>query len=308
MKKHLIFLLLIICILFLGMNNSNSSQLKKYKVIISKGDVFKKNDNGLKKITTGNIITPNDSIIADGDYYLLLKGFSGDFIELNNPGRFVLKNIPGENRFVDTAFIEGYLNYIVNAIKESDDEIKGFVAGKEKDIPGDKQVDIFFPRTTKVIDQTLHFFWKSNSSISNYIFRLKSEDNTIILSKMVSDTTFTLDASKYDLLTNVCYFWDIYDFKNPSTCSESYCIFYLSQDEIKQIGKDMNRFKNCSGKPEGPLRLLMFANYYEKKGLMLNAFKYYSVVLQKYPDVPEFKKLYNLFLMKNGVINKYFYK
>ncbi len=92
---------------------------KVFKVLIVDGNIeVIRNSNETVKIYPGHELFSKDTILAVGDIYLCLYHKAGVVYEINQPGKYSVRQIEATFEVTENNFVSKYVDFLVDAIKE----------------------------------------------------------------------------------------------------------------------------------------------------------------------------------------------
>ncbi len=159
-----------------------------------------------------------------------------------------------------------------------------------------KLIQVKLPRSTYVIDKEIEFSWYDRQGAGVYELRIVDNNDKVIYSKKLHNTSVVLNLDEAGLGKGATYFWYVVD---GDYHSNQYS-FQRMADKDAEAVEDMVR--DIDLEEMSSLDKMALASYYEDRNIVNRAVKIYDDVLKEYPDSPEFRKLYSRYLIRIGLI------
>lgn len=267
-----------------------------FTVLISKGDISKVEKNKNEKLNIDSKLDKNDIIIAEGDVYLCLVTKDGAFIEINKPGKYLINDLKEKVIKVDSNILVSYIDFLKESLNQKTKKTSSYIGGRERGY-SNTEIEALMPKTTKIFHNDLSLSWNKNSIVKDYILTIKDENNNIILTKQLSDTTYKFDISELNWERNKCYYWNVSDAKSTVSESESYCIYYVSEEDVALIKEKVKKYSDSE---LSIFESLIVAKFFESNGFIYDANNWYYKTYWNNKDIKELENLYYNFLIINS--------
>ncbi|MBN4066180.1 hypothetical protein JYT51_02500 [Candidatus Amoebophilus asiaticus] len=307
--KVLSTLLLLLCF---SITYSNPSEV--FKVLAATGDVqIQKSGSNAEweTIASGTKLFSDDKLKISGLSYVGLIHSSGKTMELKKAGTYKVSDLAQNITPGSEGVSQKFVDYMINAIAKVDDpsnlsNYQGYmtVTGSVERSLVSKDVKVFMPKATNVMNQEVTFIWYDVKNMDKYIFNLMDRYARPIFEKELADTSITIDLSQFNLDPENCYFWNVYCKKEPKIRSDEFCLVMLSEDSKNSVKETLQKLTSELGDNESALNKVVIASFYEQNNLVNEANNYYEDAIEKAPQVDDYKKAYALFLIKMRLFDK----
>ncbi|MFC2111380.1 hypothetical protein ACFLQ5_02900 [Bacteroidota bacterium] len=284
-----------------------NAQADLFKVIASKGGLVKSSDNWSTLISGKKILANSQIKVLKGGYVSLLHK-SGKSIELKNEGEYDANKLAANINTKQQTYSQKYASYVMTGMSgkkgsnQSMDDTGSVTRGKDKKKVGiPNSIRLFASSETNVDSKAANVIkWTELKDVNSYKVQITDLINTVLYEKVVitnsisfNDVNTNLKAGKkYILLVSVENNKDF----TPAKCT----LKVLSEFETASINDELNNLKNELDS-ESAIDNLIFAAFYEEKGLFLDAFKHYEKALKLAPNVRDYKKAYDDFTIRIGM-------
>lgn len=300
--------------------SSASSQQPNFKVLAIKGEIkFSSGDRGnWETLTIKSPLFEKDRIKLGENNYLGLVHSSGKTTELKKSGTYKIADLNKSLSKKDISISKKLTSYLINEIGSSEDIMKGDSYQKHMSTTGavergldmgsnaentegffsEVSLKIVSPRKSNIRPGEIILKWQPLKDAKNYKFTLFDRFDREILSKVIEDTSAKLNTNELNLDKDVYYFWSISLPENPTVKSDDCAFAILEDGKLEQIEKDFQALKSETGAEPSPLNNIIYAAFFEERGLYFEALEYYEGAILNDPEVPEFKKLLTIFRHK----------
>jgi hypothetical protein len=289
-----------------------------FSVLATQGNVKvrKHNTDKWEKLSAGMKLAPGDIVNISVGSYLGLANKNGRTLELKRPGEFLASqlynSVPDKKSSISsrfTGYVIDQLNQSSNLFSSEDyrSDMKSTGATERSVDPysysasQDYKIKSFFPARTSLISPALNLSWFRLPGVSNYTLIVTDRYDRPVFSKTVSDTSVTLAPAEINLSRGDYYFWHVASSLDSNERSANFCFMIYPEDKIKSIRDSLNILSNEIGDVNTAVCQIILAMFFEENGLINDAGKAYREAISREPSVDDFRKLYALFLKKNGI-------
>lgn len=312
----------------------------EFKVIAVKGNAqYKKSGRGSwLKITTGSKFYNKDKLLLKGDAYLGMVHKTGRTYELTKPATYKVSTLSKKVSAKQSDVNKRMADYVFDEMSDVDDLLAqddyhddmGTLGSVERAVGGDVDIlgkaadlaganqetknglsyfsDVFassdeflnsrIPRNSYLIDSDLELSWYSLEGNPTYKIIIKNRFDKNVFEKKTKDTVLKLDMAKIGLMKDSCYWWHI---STPEARSSDYCILWLSEENGKDVYREVNSLNNIIGQRPGALDYLIMAKFYDEQNIVNRAFECYEKAVAASHGVDNYKKMFAKFLKRKGL-------
>ena len=306
-------------ILFLVLISQNlAGQDYAFRVLAARGDNFLNSIDASSKLYAGSILTSHDELVTTVGSYVGLVHDSGHTLELTKPGKYSIAELYEEVKLKEN-LAKWHLNALWDKVFESLIAAKksrtgnlGLVVQPIGVNSGKLQAVSLSPqRLNPVYNIKTEIVWigGSKSTSSRYVVNVMDLYDHVLISETVSQSKFTLDFSDDQLdggnliSGKEIISFSVHSADNGGISSWRYGLTRLTGKTAEKVKTEVQFFEDAVY-PSTLLDQLVFATYYEEKGLLQDALTTYEGLIQKAPDVKDFTLLYNAFIRRNLEKNK----
>lgn len=286
----------IILILFLGANTVNAQDYV-FRVMLNKGDNQYGTSGNWEDIVPGTKLQEEHSIKVGEGSYIGLVHSSGATIELKEAGEYSVTDLDKKVSGGNSSLIQKYAKYIMDNISDEEHHRLSATGAVER---GLFDIDVYLLNYSEYYSDTLIFDWDDKSDVQGYKVKLNDKFDEKILEKETQSSQMMVDFSqpklKYEELV-VVYITVIGD-ENPKPVG--YGIKPMQRDEYAHIKGEFESLKEEVDESTS-IGNLVLAGFFEQNSLFPDAVTYYLKAIELSPDVDEYKKVYNDFLLRNGL-------
>jgi len=299
MKKIITYVLSFIMLFAM---ESVSGQGYTFKVLANKG-ANKTIKSGSKKETplkTGAILANGDMLVTSAGTYVGLMHRSGKTIEIRKAGTFAVTDLEKEVKTGSSSVASRYGNWVLSKLedkKSGNYRSRLKATGAVSRAIGDGSLDVMIPEGSKIIGDKMAIVWEEESKETTWVVTIRNLYDDVIFEKETNQTKILVDLSVDDLADAEIYLITVKDKNSPNSISHQKDIERVTEGELLA---SVNAFK-AEVAEDSPLSKLIYASFYEENGLLLDAMTKYEEAIAMSPDVPDFREIYDLFLLMNGL-------
>jgi hypothetical protein len=271
-------------------------QVYVFMVCGSRGENAVKTNGEWKLLKNMSTIDKFDEIKTVGDHcYLGLLHSSGRSITIRQAGNFraedLLKKINTGNDIVATKYAD-FVYTKMTTVEHKPADVKQRA--------GDEEIRLLIPSSGEFLGPEEIIRWTPIKGANKYRVIVKNLTDDL-LKEFISDSSFlkiNFNDEKLKDEDDLVISIELKD--NPSVHSDTYAIISLEDEKAKNISLTFSQIKKDIGE-ETSLNYLVFASFFEKNNLMIDASTCYQRAIELTPDIPDFKEMYNQFLQRNGL-------
>lgn len=294
-----------IALALLFMAETTLAQGYTFRVLANKGTNKVKKSSGQEvTLKTGATLNAGDQLVASEGAYIGLMHKTGRTIEVRKAGTMAVSDLEKKVQTGNTTVASRYAKFVND--KMSDSGGSGNVYSRQKATGavsrkvGDGSLDIFLPDQLEVLSETVIINWEEETESETYIVTVKNILDEVIFETETNNTSIKLDFSSEAMQKDEgagLYIFSVRDKNNEDIASKNVGIKRTIEDE--SLVADFESLK--SEVPEdSPLSKLIYASFFEEKGLILDASTKYQEAIDMAPEVQDFQELYDNFLIVNG--------
>jgi hypothetical protein len=273
------------------------SQVYVFMVCGSRGENAVKTNGEWKLLKNMSTIDKFDEIKTVGDHcYLGLLHSSGRSITIRQAGSFSAADLLKKINTGKTVVATKYADFVYT--KMTTPERK---PADVKQRAGDEDIKILIPSSGEFLGSDEIIRWTPVKGANKYRVIIKTMTDDIVM-QFTSDSSFSKInfndeklKDQEDLIISV----ELLD--NPSVTSDTYAIIRLKDEKARNISQDFSEIKKDIGE-ESSLNYLIFASFFEKNNLLIDAATCYQMAINLTPDIPDFREMYHQFLFRNGLL------
>ena len=279
------------------------SQEGEYTVLTKSGDVLLLN-NALEEISNINLgdkLYQDDNIMVKKSGYLVLVNSEMKSLELSTVGIYNISKIDTLFSIKRNSITENITKFILNEMatgKEQYNEMKtlGSVVRVSSEI-----IELANPKYGVIMDSLYNFSWYPLPKDSSYIIRIFNENGSTIFMNELSDTTFRINLTEFNLQYGQEYFWTVLTRESIDRKIDSACFKLMSPSDAVKVYKDIENIEVDFNKQETPLKNYIIAKYLISKELYETALKYMNKSISILPESEFYWSSYIQLLMDIGL-------
>jgi len=299
MRKIISYTLSFIMLLAVG---HASGQGYTFKVLANKGanKVIKSGSKQETALKTGATLGTGDMLVTSAGTYVGLMHKSGKTIEIRKVGTFAVTDLEKKVKTGSSSVASRYGNWVLSKLedkKSGNYRSRLKATGAVSRAIGDGSIDVMIPEGSKIIGDKMAIVWEEESKETTWVVTIRNLYDDVIFEKETKQTKILVDLSVDDLADAEIYLITVKDKNNPNSISHQKDIERVTDGELLAL---VNAFK-AEVADDSPLSKLIYASFYEENGLLLDAMTKYEEAIAMSPDVPDFKEIYDLFLLMNGL-------
>ncbi len=275
-----------------------------FKVLATKGSPQYKDAGQWKPLTNGVKLQAGSQIKVNSSGYVGLIHVTGKTMQVKTPGSHNVDQLSAKISGGGEGFTSQYVNYMADKVSGTGTantryDVTGSVHRGDDDATG---IWLVASRDFSVRTQPTDLVWNAESEEGTvYEVLLTDLGEQPLYRKETNQTSASIDLSKVDfsqVMGGVCLL--SVNAKTGGYTSGRYKVHVLRGDEAKQLDGDLAKMGEELD-AESALDQLVYASYYEDKGLVLDAMNSYRNAMEMEPEVDFFRDAYKNFLYRNGI-------
>lgn len=284
-----------------------NAQTDLFKVMASKGGLVKSSGDWSTLVSGKKIFSGSQIKVLKGGYVSLLHK-SGKSVELKNEGVYNTDELASGINTTQKNYSQKYASYVIagmSGIKgsnESLDDTGSVTRGNDKKKVGiPNTISLFSSSETNVDPNAANVIsWTQLKDVMAYKVKITDLTNKVLFEKVVTTNSISFKEISIDLKSGEKYIF-IVSVENNTEYSPANCTLnILSQTETASINDELNNLKKELDS-ESAIDNIIFAAFYEEKGLFLDAFTHYEKALKLAPGVRDYKKAFDEFTVRIGM-------
>lgn len=279
------------------------SQEAVFSVILNKGDNFLSSQNEKSSIRLGAKLMSSDYIqIEPNGYVALVHEQSGASVELAKEGIYKISQLESKLRLQPTTVLAKYGKFLMKKLNPDDEGNQNLnVTGAvERGDIGLLKVDL--PKVNDLYGNRVFITWNQADDIQDYVVTIKDKLDEMIVQRSVKGTSMVMDLDEPRLRDEKMIIFSVHAQNNEDLRSPDFGIKRLDDKSSQLIGNELANLKMVANS-EKVVDHLLIASFFEENQLIADAITYYHVARSISPDADGFNKLYENFLLRNGLRN-----
>lgn len=300
-----------IIILVLGMFvQVADAQDYAFRVLASKGqNMVKGSGSDWNILKTGAKLNKGEEVKLADNAYLGLVHSSGKTMELKEASTYDISKLSSEMGTSSRNIASKYADFVMS--KMSPEQIEenrrkyASVTGAAERGTEDASIDIYMPQSVAVLNNQAIIRWEQIKENAVYIVNLKNLFEEKILVAETSDPYYTIDFDNEQIKSAIVENLIIVSVSlkdDESIASKNAAIELMTEEDAKMYKVELSGLEANIGS-ESSINNLILAEFYEEKGLVLDAITSYEHAVKLSPDVEYFQEAYDEFLIRNRLKN-----
>ncbi|TAL68582.1 MAG: hypothetical protein EPN82_09900 [Bacteroidetes bacterium] len=259
------------------------------------------------ELKTGDQLKHSDLISLKDNSYLGLVHASGKTMELKQAGEYKISKLADDLNENTASMLPNLLEVIfgkktnLKDILESKQSKKVYSKGAIERGIELEQISVLSPKKIILISEDVNLLWGKLQSDDKYEIKVTDRFNKIIFSKIIPDTSISINQKLINLEKDQYYFWRINLLANPEIRSDEGYFLFLSDKRIAEIKNNVELMKKELGGRETSVSKILLAYYYENNLLVNEAEKEFREAIELSPDVIDYKDLYDAFKLRMNI-------
>ncbi len=294
-------------VLMLGMLVQGAfAQDYAFRVLASKGQNMVKGTSAeWNTLKTGAKLNKGDEVKLADNGYLGLVHSSGKTMELKEASTYDIAKLSSELGTGSQNIASKYADFVMSKMtpekKEENRRKYASVTGAAERGASDASIDIYMPQSVAVLNNVAIIRWESIKENAVYTVSLKNLFEEKILVAETSAPFYTIDFNNEQIKNAIVENLVIVSVSlkdDASIVSKNAAIELMTEEDSKEYKVELSGLEANIGS-ETSINNLILAEFYEEKGLVLDAITSYENAVKLSPDVEYFQEAYDEFLIRN---------
>ncbi len=279
-----------------------------FRVLANKGtNKVKKSTGQVVSLKTGATLNSGDQLVAGEGAYIGLMHKSGKTIEVRKAGTMAVTELEKKVTTGKTSVASRYAKFVNDKMNEKGTgsyRSRMNATGAVSRAVADGTLNALLRSsdgTVKVVGDNAVIRWESAKEDASYVVIIKNIEATTIFKAETDKTSIELDFTTEELQDDLgvgLYILTVTDKSDESITTGDIGIKRTTDDE--ELNNELENLKSEVAE-DSPLSKLIYASFYEEKGLLLDALTKYEEAIKMAPEVEDFQELYKNFLITNGL-------
>ncbi len=297
----------LIIVLVLGMLVQGAiAQDYAFRVLASKGqNMVKTGSSDWKTLKTGAKLNKGEEVRLAANGYLGLVHSSGKTMELKEASTYDVSKLSTELGSSSQNIASKYADFVMSKMtpekKEENRRKYASVTGAAERGANDALINIYMPQSVAVLNNSAIIRWEAIKENAVYVVNLKNLFEEKILVTETSDPFYTINFDNEKIKSAIVENLIIVSVSlkdDESVSSKNSAIELMNSEDAKTYKIELSGLEENIGS-ETSINNLILAEFYEEKGLVLDAITSYEKAVKLSPDVEYFQEAYNEFLIRN---------
>ncbi len=284
------------------------SQGYAFRVLASKGkNMVKTSGSDWQTLKTGAKLNKGDQVKLEANGYVGLVHASGKTMELKEASTYDIAKLSSELGTGTKNIASKYADFVMSKMtpeqKEQNRKKYASVTGAAERGANDAAINLYMPQSVPVLSKSVVIRWEPIKENAVYVVSLKNLFEEKIMVAETSDPFYTIDFTDNkikDAIVENLIIVNVALKDDASTASKNAAIDLLSGDDAKTYEVELKSLEENIGSATS-INSLILAEFYEEKGLTLDAITSYENAIKMSPDVEYFQEAYDEFLIRNGL-------
>lgn len=301
MEKKILFILLALVISM----GSAMSQGFTFKVLANKGqNKVRKAGGDVVTLKTGALLFENEEILTSDDAYIGLMHKTGKTTEIRGGGSNKVADLISKINTKKTSAASRYAQFIAAKMNEGDNNSLRARTNTTGAVSrgGEGSIDVLLPNSVDVYSDEAIVTWMAPEGAEDgtqYIVTIKNIFDDVIYNEETDKTSVNLNFSEIENESGL-YIFNVKQKDDDEVASGDYGIKKVSAADKPEVAETLTALQSEVA-DESALNKLVLAGFFEENALLLDALTQYEQAIQLSPDVEDFQKLRDDFLVKNGI-------
>lgn len=268
-----------------------------FKVLVNKGKNELKSGDNWQQVKVGASLKKEDELRVSENSYLGLVHISGKALEVKKSGKYKVMDLASQIK--DGASV---LNKYTDFILSSNTGPKNSLNATGAVNRGTGSINVLLPRPelAVVYGNKVTINWEEDKTLKPYVVSFKSMFGDELDKIETADNFTVVDLDDKNFLNEDNILVTVESKANRNKTSSDYTIKRLSKADKDRIKTSFAEISKQTSEPTAVNKLVM-AGFFEQNNLLIDAIPYYQEAIKLAPDVPEYKEMYNDFLIRHGI-------
>ncbi len=279
-----------------------------FRVLASKGqNMVKSASSDWKTLKTGAKLYKGEEVKLDANGYMGLVHASGKTMELKESATYNISKLSADLGSSSQNIASKYADFVMSKMspekKEENRRKYASVTGAVERGSSDASINIYMPQSVSVLNNSTIIRWEPVKENAIYTISLKNLFEEKILVAETSDSFYTIDFDNEEIKSAIVENLIIVNVSlkdDESVSSKNAAIELMTTEDAKTYKVELSGLEANIGS-ESSINNLILAEFYEEKGLVLDAITSYENAVKLSPDVEYFQEAYDEFLIRNGL-------
>ncbi len=279
-----------------------------FRVLASKGqNMVKSGSTDWTALRTGAKLKKGEEVKLAANGYLGLVHASGKTMELKEASTYNISKLSSELGSSSQNIASKYADFVMSKMtpekKEENRRKYASVTGAVERGSSDASINIFMPQSVSVLNNTAIIRWEPIKENAVYTVNLKNLFEEKIMVAETSDPFYMIDFDNEQIKSAIVENLIIVNVTlkdDESIASKNAAIELMNDEDAKTYRLELSGLESNIGS-ETSINSLILAEFYEEKGLVLDAITSYENAVKLSPDVEYFQEAYDEFLIRNAL-------
>jgi hypothetical protein len=279
-----------------------------FRVLANKGTNKFKRAGQVSDLKTGSTLNVGDELIASEGAYIGLMHKSGKTLEVKKPGTYTISELEKQVTVGATGTAQrlaGFVNEKMNEEQSGNYRTKMNATGAiSRAVTAEGKIPLLLAdESVEFVSENAIIRWQEKDKKANvkYVVTIRNIYDDVIFSTETTESFVNINFNDERLKNDATlYLFTVAEKDNPEMVSLQIAMKRKKGSDYQQIMTEYNALRNELTE-DTPLNKLIFASFFEEKGLLLDALTKYEEAVRLAPDVADFKELYENFLLINGL-------
>ena len=310
MRKYVSIAITTVLLFAFGFTNA---QGYTFRVLANKGQnkVMKAGSSTAVPLKTGATLNGDDQLIASEGAYIGLMHKTGKTLEVRTAGTKKVSELEKKVSTKTTSVTSRYAQFLANKMNEK--EKPGYrsrlnaTGAAKRALGGDEVIQVLIPVDAEesiAIGDNAIVSWDTPVGMeeNTFIVTVKNIFDEEILKEEVTGNLIDLDFTSEKMQNEEnLYIIKVAAKENMDvTSGEGLAIRRLTGEEASEYQEGLESLKT-EVPEDSPLSKVIFASYYEEKGLIVDALTAIEEAIKMNPEVDDFKVLKKDIIERNGI-------
>ena len=279
-----------------------------FRVLASKGqNMVKTGSADWQTLKTGAKLNNGQEVKLDVNGYLGLVHSSGKTMELKEATTYNISKLSSTLGASSQKIASKNADFVMSKMspekKEENRRKYASVTGAVERGSSDASINIYMPTSVSVLNNTAIIRWEPVKENAIYTISLKNLFEEKIMVAETTDSFYTINFDSDEIKNAVIENLIIVNISlkgDESVASKNAAIELMTTEDAKTYQVELSGLEANIGS-ETSINNLILAEFYEEKGLVLDAITSYENAVNISPDVDYFQEAYDEFLIRNGL-------
>jgi hypothetical protein len=278
--------------------NTVNAQDYVFKVLANRGENQVKTQGTWKPVKTGTSLKSGDELKVSENAYVGLVHTSGKTYEIKNAGLVDVNELASSLNTSSSSVASKYADFVMNKINEGGSQNRLAATGAVTRGDGGA-ISVFMPSSVEVLNSNATISWEETEG-ETYVVTLKNMFDEVIYEKETSSNSIDLNFDDSKLKEERLVILNVGVKGNEEMKSGDYGIQRLSGEDAKPVMQELENLKGEVSE-ESALSYIMMASFYENNNLLVDALTCYETAIELAPEVEDFKKMRDDFIVRNNL-------